>query len=148
MSQYNSSVYCWYLVIYLPGRGFVWHVDLKRPWKLSLILHTEFVIMYNFHVPLFSYRRWPFTYCTYLHFFFCFKGKVSDVPMCMSINNNLIYVGDSKGLLHLINPAQGQLDIVDVSSSKYVLEWRPAYQLNSQFQKHRHALHMFFFLNM
>ncbi|PNF16360.1 hypothetical protein B7P43_G10497 [Cryptotermes secundus] len=41
------------------------------------------------------------------------KGKVNDVPMCMSFSNNLIYVGDSKGNLHLINPAQGQFNIVD-----------------------------------
>jgi hypothetical protein len=76
--------------------------------------------------------------------FFCFKGKVNDVPMCMSFSNNLIYVGDSKGHLHLINPAEGQFNIVDVSSSTYVLQWRPADKMNSQFQKDRHALHTFF----
>ncbi|PNF41646.1 hypothetical protein B7P43_G07628 [Cryptotermes secundus] len=36
-----------------------------------------------------------------------------DVPLCMSFSNNLIYVGDSKGNLHLINPAQGHFNIVD-----------------------------------
>lgn len=41
------------------------------------------------------------------------KGKVNDIPLCMSFNNNLLYVGDSKGQLHLINPAQGQFSIVD-----------------------------------
>lgn len=69
---------------------------------------------------------------------------MNDVPMCMSFNNNLLYVGDSKGNLHLINPAQGQFSIVDVSSSTYGLQWSPADKMNSQFQKDRHALHTFF----
>ncbi|XP_069700285.1 F-box/WD repeat-containing protein 9-like isoform X4 [Periplaneta americana] len=34
-------------------------------------------------------------------------------PMCVSFNNDLLYVGDTKGRLHLLNPVHGHFNIVE-----------------------------------
>jgi len=40
--------------------------------------------------------------------------------MSLSLSENLLYVGDNKGKLHLLNPAHGWFDIVEVSGNPYV----------------------------
>ncbi|XP_021912837.1 F-box/WD repeat-containing protein 9-like isoform X2 [Zootermopsis nevadensis] len=41
------------------------------------------------------------------------KDEDKAFPMCLSFSNDLLYVGDSKSQLHLLNPAQGKFDIVE-----------------------------------
>ncbi|KAJ9577389.1 hypothetical protein L9F63_006012, partial [Diploptera punctata] len=40
------------------------------------------------------------------------KDDENAFPMCLSFNDNLLYVGDTKGQLHLLNPSQGQFNII------------------------------------
>ncbi|PSN30204.1 hypothetical protein C0J52_21036 [Blattella germanica] len=41
-------------------------------------------------------------------------GEQRTFPMCLSFNDNLLYVGDTKGQLLLLNPTHGQFNIVKV----------------------------------
>lgn len=60
---------------------------------------TKFVIVHYF--------------CDLFNLSFC-KDEDKAFPMCLSFSNDLLYVGDSKSQLHLLNPAQGKFDIVEV----------------------------------
>lgn len=41
------------------------------------------------------------------------KGEDNAFPMSLSFSENLLYVGDNKGKLHLLNPAHGWFNIVE-----------------------------------
>jgi len=40
--------------------------------------------------------------------------------MSLSLSENLLCVGDNKGKLHLLNPAHGRFDVVEVGGNPYV----------------------------